>query len=896
MSSPCQNSYIVLLTDGIPTKNTSKELVKKLVGVDSCQKVEYDIDGKKQSVSNGECGFELADFLSTTDNAPDLEGTQKIVTHTIGFQLGKGWVKVQDKDNCITPEVDADGKPVVGTDGKPVCAKYGSKYVEDIKETQINAAAQRYLADLSAKGHGQFFPINATSPEEAVQLLKNAFESILAQAVTSSTAFAAPSISVSTVSRLYHKNEVYFALFKPDQNAMWEGNIKKYRICEAGGSCKAGDILDSTGSSAVLNGYIAPDSRSIWNDGAQPDGAEIVQGGAGAKIPGPSGRKIYTYTGGEAAPGENHKIVLSEETVSVANKKLTAEALGLTTEGLSADQEEQKRKELINWIRGELSTGEQRWRFGDPLHSSPVALVYAGGADKKGTTRLFVGTNDGLVRVINADDDSGQEMWAFLPQELLSIQADLKKNEAGHRIYGVDATPTFLVNDGGDGIIDKDKGDSAQMFIGMRRGGTNLYALDVTDPDAPQLMWVIKGSKAVNGASQTSSPGFEKLGQTWSKPKPVRVARYSSKPVLLFGGGYHETQDESFSKVESGNAIYMVDTETGELVWWASSSIGKTESAAPFLELKGMDYAIPSDLALLDTKGAGVVNRIYVGDANGQVWRIDLDVGKNGVGGRLATLSGDPPTGVTNENKRRFFYPPDVVTRIKTGDLIYDLVVIVSGTRPDPLGTSTHDQFYALRDFAINGLVDKDDDGNADVDKTSFATLTAGDLVDVTDYIVPKSEGEASVVIEGLNDSKGWFVNLNQQPDKGEWAGEKGLASPIVLKGKVYFTTYLPPSGKEKDPCKPSEGKSYLYSLDILSGETALNSKQLALELKAGITSDIVLFFGKEGIRIITNDFSTPIHEELGDVPPGSGNSATNNGCGAGCYLNPANPIFWMQE
>ncbi len=493
----------------------------------------------------------------------------------------------------------------------------------------------------------------------------------------------------------------------------------------------------------------------------------------------------------------------------------------------------------------------------------------------------------------------------------MSIQAALKKNEAGYRIYGVDATPTFLLNDGGDGIIDKEKGDTAKMFIGMRRGGSNIYALDVTDPENPQLMWVIKGSKAVNGASQVSSPGFERLGQTWSKSKPARVARYSF-PVLLFGGGYNATQDESFGKVDSGNAIYMVNADTGELVWWASSSKGKTESPAPFLELKGMDYAIPSDLALVDATGSGTANRIYVGDVNGQVWRIDLEVGTNGVGGRLAVLAGEAP-GVANADKRRFFYPPDVVTKIKSGDLEYDLVVIVSGTRPDPLGTSTHDQFYAIRDFAVGRLIDRNQDGNADTDNTKFATVTIKEMVDVTESIVPQEEGESSVKVDGLKDSKGWYVNLNQQPaKKGDWVGEKGLAAPVVLKGKVYFTTYLPPSGEQKDPCKPSEGKSYLYSLDILTGETALNNDELALELKAGITSDIVLYFGKEGIRLITNDFSTPTHKSLGDgdgvkkvvgdIPGGNDSpkpgetSNPANSCGAGCYTNPAVPIFWLQE
>ena len=37
-----------------------------------------------------------------------------------------------------------------------------------------------------------------------------------------------------------------------------------------------------------------------------------------------------------------------------------------------------------------------------------------------------------------------------------------------------------------------------------------------------------------------------------------------------------------------------------------------------------MKYSIPSDITRLDSDGDGKVDRLYVGDTGGRVWRFDI--------------------------------------------------------------------------------------------------------------------------------------------------------------------------------------------------------------------------------------------------------------------------------
>ena len=195
----------------------------------------------------------------------------------------------------------------------------------------------------------------------------------------------------------------------------------------------------------------------------------------------------------------------------------------------------------------------------------------------------------------------------------------------------------------------------------------------------------------------------------------------------------------------------------------------------------------------------------------------------------------------------------------------YDLVTVVSGNRANPLNQVVQDRFYAFRDYQVNALVDGDpldtgdDDGLADgfttlqgpiVGTAPAVSAQAGDLFDVTDANDP--EGDDLVALE---DADGYYLDF-------EASGEKGLAPPIILAGKVFFTSYLPEGVVQHTNCAIAEGAGALYGLNVLNGAAefdwdgsggpdALTKADRVYRLGGGIPSSAVPIFQEEGITLL---------------------------------------------
>ncbi|MEN8219379.1 MAG: hypothetical protein ABFS56_24095 [Pseudomonadota bacterium] len=820
--SQCQPNFIVFLTDGLASKNDShtREAIKTFADISSCE-----------GSGSEECGVDMVRALYDTDFAPELPGLQNVITHTIAFA------------------VDAQ-------------------------------SGRDYMQEWANAGGGDSY-----AADNALELL-DAFRQILATIITDSTSFAAPSLSINAFSRLDHDNQVYFALFKPEHLASWDGNVKKYNICDDDESCGAvGIILDANanpamspenkirngcGTSTCSDDYVAVD---LWNPiPSEPDGSNVHKGGTGDVLlqrvqpqASPNDRNIYTDIGG----------ILTE--VVTANSSTLRAELGVSTDA--------EAETLINWIRGyqdgDPNAGVREWLLDDSLHSAPGAITIGKDGSDNAITKIFLATNEGAIRML--DGETGAEDWMFIPKEMLSIQQTLMVNPSGDsRTYGIDGNIAFIVHDGNkDEVIDPGAGDFVKLFVGMRRGGRNIYALDVTPDHQPSLLWTIKGGTG----------DFVRLGQTWSMPKPTKV-RFGgvSKTVLLFGGGYEpETQDDpsTYSSVSAySNAIYMVDPDDGTRLWWASN----TGSGAD-LELTGMDYSIPSDLDLMDGSGDGLTDRIYVGDTGGQVWRIDLD---SGIGGRLASLG---KTDADVSNKRRFFYPPEVLklrdrTYTPGSYSDYDLVLIGSGHRPNPLGTDIQDRLYALRDRAIKGLIDVDGDGEAEMDEPSdlpsyqFFTLSHDYLFDATANLIQDGDDtEKAAALASLQDNYGWYIDLDR-------SGEKNLSAPLVVLGVAYFTTFVPPTIDASSDCVTAEGSGWIYALDILTGaavnpdydgnEDQIEKSDRRKKIGEGIPSKVVPIIIGDKIVLLTGS-GGGIYSE--NVPFGN----DQNG-------NEPRILYWIEE
>lgn len=806
ISLECQNNYMILLSDGQPSVNTSAAKASTLVG-SSCS-----------GSGRGQCGPEIANFLYTQDQTDDFSGDQNVKTYTIGFN--------------------------------------------------ILAGGKAYLESVAAAGGGTYQDAGSSAQ------LVTAFENIIADILSRPTSFASPSLSINAFTKIAHNNDIYFSLFKPDRNRRWNGNVKKYKVCtgddvdgDGNPLCKRGEILDANGNSAIgSDDRIKESAQSIWSTAI--DGPLIQEGGAGSVLPGYSARKLLTYTGSSAPSGTAVALDNSAHSVWSSNSAL----VGLIGNNLFNHASPYNSSEtteintLIDWMRGrdvkdeneDGSTTDNRWVFSDPLHSSASAVTYGYPVDGDGNpsdggdsdddpdyvVKFLLATNDGTLRMVNAHN--GIEEWAFIPQALLEQQNDLMNNINGAHLYGLDNTPTIRIHDANEnGSIEPGDGDYVHAYVSMRRGGRHIYAFDIT-PSAkltnrsttnsisPKLLWRIDGG----------SGDFTMLGQTWSKPLPATINYGGSlKEVLIFAGGYHTGQDNTFGVSAYGNAIYIVDAETGERLWWTSGASNSGTHGA-YLNLPAMTYAIPSDVALLDSNSDGVIDRLYVGDTGGQLWRIDLATTLSAsTGARLATISSSS----ADEDKRKFFYAPDIA-QMKDGVFsntkLYDLITIATGNRSHPLDLSVHDRFYAFRDTYVASAL-----------PSGFTPITASDMFDTTDINIEADSSEATT----LKTKKGWYINFQEYND--DWKGEKGLASPLILDNKISFTSYFPESDASDDPCGGAvEGNGRDFKVHLLTGAAVKNRHEpnsssdsnLTIEdrritLGSGIPSGHSAFFHETG-------------------------------------------------
>ncbi|MCP4598357.1 PilC/PilY family type IV pilus protein [Neptuniibacter sp.] len=642
--------------------------------------------------------------------------------------------------------------------------------------------SSNWLRGLATAGQGGFYEASNSAQ------LVNVFDDIIKSIKSSNTSFSQPGITINQFNRLSHREDIYFSLFKPLETEKWFGNLKKYRLDGASGTIK--DALDVTAIDPD-SGFFSVNARSFWSN--QTDGSDVELGGAAEKLPNPDSRSLYTYTGSYPVPASGlNDLTHDDNRVHEDNSDITKAMLGISSYTNSY------RENLLEWTRGEDDQGNNRKAMGDPLHSIPILMTYSYDiADETYDSTVFVGTNEGFIHAI--DTETGVEQFAFIPKELLGNLNRYYTNAENttNRAYGMDGGLTIIAEDGNNDSDYIDTNDDyVWLFAGMRRGGRNYYALDVTDRSKPELKWVIRG-----GSGGTT--GFGELGYSWSKPKPITINYDGTNlQLLLFAGGYDPSQDTNTTRSTDtmGRAIYMVDPDTGELFWSAGIS------NAHDLTLADMNYSIPSDVNPIDINNDGKTDQLYVGDMGGQVWRFDINNGAETkadlvTGGVIADLSVSSST----VNNRRFYYPPDISLNVSGSNRVL-AIGIGSGWRASPLNTEVQDRYYVIKEF--DHIFEA---------PQSYTKLTESDLYDATyNLIAEGDESEKEDAIAKLSNgsdrtAEGWYIRLLN-------SGEKVLAASLTVNSQIIFVTYEPKAPDEVT-CEPKNGTSRAYLVKVLTAE-----------------------------------------------------------------------------
>lgn len=672
----CQRTNIIFLTDGEPTYDlTANSLIRPLVANNTTWKQNSceNWSGSKENDSdkkNGQCLPHLAEYMANQDMHNGVAGKQTINTYTIGF-----------------------------------------------------ATNQQLLKNTAEAGGGKYFTTSNVSG------LTEAMKSIIVEILAENTSFAAPSVAVSAYNNLGYRNDLYYALFRPAEGDRWVGNVKRYKLTrDANGDSL---IIDRDGNSAVDSetGFFRENARSFWS--ATNDGKDVAKGGVAENLP--SVRKVYTWTKADRTPTANAGVTGTETLQSLADtQSLTNAMLG------AANNTE--RGNFIKWGQGlDPQTNTRRQQVADVLHNEPRLVAYRTDENLARVTNsekspddpgydaalgqsleqlyLFFSSNEGFIHAVDAS--TGVEKFAFIPQELLpNLGAYYKDARGGSKTYGMDGQINLWVEYGELNTDNQTRTLSkAYLYAGMRRGGRNYYALDVSNLDSPKLKWVIKGGV---------TPGFDALGQTWSAPLLGKLnVNGTPTRVLIFSGGYDTNQDNDTPNTprddSRGNALFIVDAESGKLLWRAGSD------QAANLRITSMTNSIPAEPALVDIDGDGLIDILYAADTRGQIFRVDFKhTSDNSVatGGRIARLGG-----ATAADNRRFYSTPDIALHRERGGKPHFTIAIGSGYRAHPLNEETEDRFYVLRDFDVYDA------------PASYVTLTENDLTDVSSVSVT---GEAA--------------------------------------------------------------------------------------------------------------------------------------------------------
>ncbi len=654
----CQRNYILMVTDGIP-------------------EVEADRNTSPQSA----CTFNrLQAFVGNpgdlnSDGKEDPSSPNWIAATGEAYNCGSDYLDdAMYKIHGLFPLGDTQNQPV-----NLYAVSFGFDYCQEPAAGDTYAGAGSLLWRAAEKyGGGQC--LSATEPDELDEALREALNLIKNDAQS----FVAPVVPVSQTNRTESGDRLYVALFSPREGSQeWPGNIKKYALDRNHGTiCNAATptCTQGGGSATTADGTIVGTGESFWDASTGgPSGSSVTAGGVGARLKASdiAQRKIYTYTGSGTGNLGGVDLTAGAQAFAKTNATITPAMLGLT----GSDATTAKRDELIDYVYGYDSydannngslTEKRSWLLGDIIHSVPLIVTY----DGTGTNAaILVGANDGMLHAF--DDATGDELWAFVPPDVLGGLNQLRPGQSATHPFFVDASPKAKVLGNGTKVV----------VFGLGRGGRAYYALDVTDKTTPRLLWRI---------NDTTS-GFSELGMSMSAPALSRYANGGSPlDVAVFGGGYDPYFDDPDNDTANpsgyGRTVFMVNLQTGAKIAQASAG--------------GMTHAIPSDPLLFDVNGDGIFDRGYIGDLGGNMWRLSDSFAAS----RLFSA----PTG------RRIFYPPDAV--LNAGSV---MVYFGTGDRSNPMEDDVSNRFYGVRDDGAGNLTEA-----SLVDVTSRVTQAGSEAAD----------------------------------------------------------------------------------------------------------------------------------------------------------------------
>ena len=414
-------------------------------------------------------------------------------------------------------------------------------------------------------------------------------------------------------------------------------------------------------------------------------------------------------------------------------------------------------------------------KLSDSPFSSSIASAYSAYRSTTGYLNkpdtILVGSNDGMLHLIDATtgSDGGRILFSYVPSGVFDELYQLVYPDYEHRFY-VDGPSEILdawfdPSDVPSGVTSGWKTVAATT---LGAGGQGVSLIDISDPenmDASSVLWEFR---------------HEDMGYLIQKPSITALPNGKFGVVVTSG----------FSSGVTDAHIWILNVADGSII---------------------KDFVVPNagglgEAFVTDLNRDGITDRVYVGDTNGNLWRLDLD-------GSLPANWDAPSHLLSGTDPQPLFIAKDAsnvrqpITAPLTAD--YDskgrLIILFGSGSYYLTGDNEVDSSSQVQ--TMYGVLDQ----NAVV--TGRSQLLKQEVLNEQTVSGNLIRTTTNRVLE-LTD-KGWYMDL-------QWAvarsgpgpkGELVKEAPILRVGLVLFQGFTP----SDDPCSPG-GTNNIMALDPSTG------------------------------------------------------------------------------
>lgn len=444
--------------------------------------------------------------------------------------------------------------------------------------------------------------------------------------------------------------------------------------------------------------------------------------------------------------------------------------------------------------------GSPQSNFSDPGYGPATAVGTFKYAQQSRAGTVYIGANDGMLHAIDAT--SGQERWAFVPTMVLDNMWKLaRKDYASQHSYYVNGD--IIIND----VCTSNCTNAATavwktILIGsLNGGGFGYFALDVTNPASPVLLWEFD-------KTDDSDMGY-------SFGNPVITKKTDGTWVVLLTSGYNNITGSNAGK----GILYVLNPITGSIITKYNTGVGSITDPSGLAKINAyVNEAATNNSALY----------VYGGDLLGNVWRFDINSAQSSTNPfKLAILK--DPSGVAQP----------ITTRPELAEINGKRVLYVGTGRylgVNDISDTQQQTIYAITDETVGPLTTLD---NPRVNAAMVKQTLTNDAATSTRKV-------ASPNTVNFATGRGWYIDFL---DTGE---RQNVPAQLVF-GTLLLPTVVPTNTL----CSPG-GFGWLNFLDYKTG-AAITNNVVSSKTNAPIVGINVLYIkGKPVVNIVTADNPTP--------------------------------------